>query len=188
MTQSPKATPKSHFSARREVPPDRRPLPVQSRGKVMLSRTARLVTGLRSLTMAVPLIVCLFASGVLHAQDAAPRLRSDSDVATAGYFRLSWETDAARAELQEASSPEFHNPVTAYLGPDRATVFSGKPNGTWYYRVRALGNPHAGPWSEPVAVVVAHHSLSRALMFLALGIFIFIAMVLLVVRGPGKVE
>lgn len=142
----------------------------------------------RAFSLVIPLLACLFASAPVHAQLQAPRLTSDSDTATAGYFRLSWQTDAARAELQEATGPAFSNPTTAYIGPDRATVFSGKSNGTWYYRVRALGNPHVGPWSEPVAVVVAHHSLSRALMFLSLGIFIFIAMVVMVVRGPGKVE
>lgn len=115
----------------------------------------------------------------------APRLAVDNSVATAGFYRLSWETGNTQVELQEATEPGFNNPATAYRGPDRATVISGKPNGTWFYRLRALEN-RRGPWSEPLTVTVAHHSLSRAFVFLGLGVTVFIATVLMVVRGSDK--
>jgi hypothetical protein len=103
----------------------------------------------------------------------APRLSVDNTVVTAGFYRLSWEAG-------------FDNPATTYTGPDRATVISGKPNGSWFYRIRTLQDKNAGPWSEPLTVTVAHHSLTRALLFLALGVTVFIATVLMIVRGSEK--
>lgn len=133
-------------------------------------------------------LVCLFMIGSIQAQVSVPQLSSDSDVASAGFFRLSWETAAERVELQEDTSPDFRNPITAYLGSDRAAVISGKADGTWYYRIRAMDDAQGGAWSEPLAVVVEHHSLSRALMFLSLGVIVFVAIVLMIMRGPGKAE
>ncbi len=121
------------------------------------------------------------------ADDAvAPRLSVDNSLATAGFYRLSWETGNERVELQEATEPGFVHPSMAYTGPDRATVISGKPSGTRFYRIRGLDNQRVGPWSEPLAVTVAHHSLSRALLFLGLGVTVFIATVLMIVRGSDK--
>jgi len=130
----------------------------------------------------------LLISGTGYAGDQVPRLSVDNAVASAGFFRLSWETDAKRVELQVDSSPDFQDPTTAYLGPDRATVISGKPDGTLYYRIRALGNPSSGPWSEPVMVEIRHHSLARALMFLSLGILVFSITVIAIVRGSVKAQ
>ncbi|MGD2112935.1 MAG: fibronectin type III domain-containing protein [Gammaproteobacteria bacterium] len=137
----------------------------------------------RALLLAV---ACLLAAAPLQTVHPAPRLDSDRDIAAAGFYRLAWETDAERIELQEATGPGFQKPLTLYTGPDRATVISGKPDGTWYYRVRAAGNPPGGPWSDPVAVTVAHHSLSRALLFLALGVGVFVAIVGVIVRAAGQ--
>jgi hypothetical protein len=134
-------------------------------------------------------LVCLLTAGSIQADNHAPKLSSDHEIATAGFFQLSWEADAKRVELQEASSLAFREPTTLYIGPDSKSVISGKPNGSWYYRVRALNvhdqNLQASAWSEPVTVLVAHHDLSRALMFLSLGIIVFIGIVVVIVRGEG---
>jgi len=106
-------------------------------------------------------------------------------VATAGFYRLSWVTEAEQAELQEATDPAFHDPVTLYTGPDRASVLSGKPDGTRYYRVRGITNATPGRWSEPVRVTVEHHDLRRAFLFLALGFSVFVAILVTVVRGAS---
>jgi hypothetical protein len=116
----------------------------------------------------------------------APRLSVDSPTATAGFFRLHWADPAPVFELQEASGPGFNHATTLYRGPDTATVVSGKPDGTWYYRVRAATDAGSGVWSDTVAVTVDHHDLGRALMFLALGFCVFIAIVLTVLRGKGS--
>lgn len=127
-------------------------------------------------------LACLLIAGPIQADSHAPQLSSDHEVATAGFFRLSWKTTAKRVELQEANSLSFSHPKTLYTGPDSNSVISGKSNGSWYYRVRAL-DPQIGAWSDPVTVLVAHHDLSRALMFLSLGIIVFVGIVVLIVRG-----
>lgn len=142
----------------------------------------------RMLSIVVAVLACLAATVSIYAQTEAPRLSVDNDIASAGFFRLSWETDAESVELQQATGSDFRKPITVYIGPDRAAVISGKPDGAWYYRVRAVNNSRAGPWSEPVTVAVAHHSLSRALMFLTLGVIVFIAIVLVIVRGSEKTQ
>jgi hypothetical protein len=128
----------------------------------------------------------LFSVTLSLAANAPPRLSSDTDVATAGFFRLTWETDADRIELQQASKGDFRKPVTLYIGSDRASVVSGKPNGTWFYRIRAINDGQPGPWSKPVKVTVAHHSLYRAFTFLSLGIIVFISIVVVVIRGSRE--
>jgi hypothetical protein len=131
------------------------------------------------------LLVCLDTA---PARDdvRAPRLHADTDIATAGFYRLSWEAGAGRVELQEAESPGFAHPATRYLGHDRATVISGRPDGVWYYRLRSRDDARAGPWSETVRVTVQHHPLSRALLFFGLGIAVFLATLLMILRGTGQ--
>lgn len=133
-------------------------------------------------------MICLLPAGLTVAMASTPRLSSDSEIATAGFFRLSWETDAARVEVQEATSTDFQDAKTVYTGRDRAAVMSGKSNGTWYYRVRGLSQVQAGPWSQAVAVTVAHHRLSRALMYLLLGVIVFVAILTMVVRGSRNTQ
>ncbi|MGD2113182.1 MAG: fibronectin type III domain-containing protein [Gammaproteobacteria bacterium] len=131
------------------------------------------------------LLCCLLVPPVIQARPPVPRLQSDTEIATAGYFRLSWETVAAGVELQESTGADFRDPHTAYLGPDRATVISGKPDGIWYYRIRARDEQQAGAWSTPVQVTVAHHGLHRALVFFGLGVLVFLATIALITRGTG---
>ena len=138
------------------------------------------------------LAALLLTFGLAHAggtpPSASPELSADTTVATAGYFGLSWGLAGeaggapARFELQEAPDPAFAAPRTLYAGPDRATALSGRPDGTYYYRVRADG----GAWSPVVAVEVAHHSLVRAGLFFALGAAVFVATVVLILRGDAR--
>lgn len=116
----------------------------------------------------------------------APRLKSDTVIATAGFFRLNWQTNAKVVELQESADPDYQNAESLYRGQDRATVISGKPNGHWYYRIRTIEPDNPGPWSDTVEVEVAHHGLIRAFTFLGLGLIVFIATIMLIVRGPEE--
>lgn len=131
-------------------------------------------------------LLCLGVAAAMEARAAAPRLAVDSGVATAGYYRLSWETDSVHAELQQAGGAGFGDAATLYRGPDRATVISGRPDGIWYYRVRAIEAGQPGPWSEPLSVTVRHHSLGRAIAFFALGLLVFLGILLLVTRGAWQ--
>lgn len=117
---------------------------------------------------------------------ASPQLQSDAPVSTAGYFTLSWQDQGGGSyELQQSASHRFDKAVTLYRGPDRATVISGLANGDYFYRVRDLGgNP--GGWSETVKVTVAHHPLSRALLFFGLGAIMFLITVTVLIRGARR--
>ena len=148
-----------------------------------LTRALRQKRQIRMPIVLVPALACLLTTGVIRAQTPVPELSVDHETATAGFYSLNWAADAESFELQEASSPNFDNTTTAYSGPDRATVFSGKADGTRHYRVRASVNGQPGPWSDPVTVTVAHHNLGRALLFMALGFIVFVAIALTIVLG-----
>lgn len=126
---------------------------------------------------------------------ASPTLSADTEVATAGFFRLSWSlpepaaTDAGietRFELQQAPSAAFAHPHVVYTGPDRASTFSGFENGDYYFRVRNAGGDADSPWSAVTEVRVRHHPLERALLFFALGALVFLATLVLILRGPSE--
>lgn len=117
---------------------------------------------------------------------SAPTLSSDTDIAGAGYYRLSWETDYPKVELQEALDASFAGATSIYSGSDHASLLSGKSNATYYYRVRGIDADDPSDWSQPVSVKVAHHSLDRAFSILGLGFVIFLALVVVILRGEGK--
>lgn len=111
-------------------------------------------------------------------------LASDSDVATAGFFQLTWDSDGP-IELQESMDPEFTRASVIYTGADTARIISGKPDGDWYYRARPASGD-SGVWSRPVKVTVRHHSLARALTFFAVGATVFAATLVLIVNGSRR--
>lgn len=131
-------------------------------------------------------VLLLAAPPALQARTAlpAPQLSSNTDIATAGFYRLNWETaEPGDVQLQEADYPDFHDARLRYEGPDDASVISGMRDGTRYYRARIIDNDQASPWSKAVAVTVAHHPLSRAFMFFTLGVVVFVATLLMVIGG-----
>ncbi|MEX2496835.1 MAG: hypothetical protein WD448_12140 [Woeseia sp.] len=111
------------------------------------------------------------------------QLRSDTEVATAGYFQLRWAADSP-VELQEDQTPDFTSPRTLYSGSDKARILSGKSDGDWYYRARPATS--RGAWSDTVGVTVRHHSLERAVGFFALGAVVFLATLILIVSGARR--
>lgn len=126
--------------------------------------------------MILILIVC--SSPVL-----AVELNSSTDVATSGYYTLSWETPEAGVELQESGDPGFSDARTLYRGHDSATLISGRQDGDWYYRLRPLDQDD---WSEPAKVTVSHHGLGQAFGFLGIGLIVFLATVILIVHGTTR--
>lgn len=138
-------------------------------------------------------IACLFLLSVvvlpLPVLSSNIHLDSDTEVATAGYFRLSWwldamvEKDNIEYQLQRSGQPDFARFKVAYLGPDLARVVSGKSDGEYYYRIRAIqhGVPLTG-WSNVVRISVAHHSLFRALMFFVAGAMVFFSLLIFILK------
>ena len=143
---------------------------------------------LRTLLLGALLLTCQVPGALALTSLPSPSLSSDTEIASAGFYRLSWQKtgDAVQVELQEANDPSFAHAALHYQGPDDASVISGKPNGTWYYRAREINGQQAGPWSETVKVTVAHHPLSRAFMFFSLGVIVFVATLLMVISGTKR--
>ena len=116
-------------------------------------------------------------------------LQSDTDTASAGYFRLVWQSSvpAATYQLQESIDPGFSDPDILYRGPDTARTISGRSNGTYYYRARAMTESGGtGNWSQPVKVTVAHHALIKAGGFFAVGALVFLSTLSLIVIGNRR--
>jgi hypothetical protein len=142
-----------------------------------------------SLCSPTRLLILLFAfwlaplNTVMGVQSVA--LASDTQVATAGYFRLSWHTEHSPNlfRLLEADNPRFNHSKVIYEGPDLARVLSGKSNGSYYYRVAELQGHTPISVSNTVKVDVAHHSLTKAFLFFAIGAAVFLATLLLILRG-----
>ena len=118
----------------------------------------------------------------LPAGAGAVALRTSTPLATAGYYQLTWTADGP-VELVESDDPAFSRSRLVYSGPDHATVLSGKRDGTWFYRARRSGTGEPGPWGDPLEITVRHHSLSRALLFFAIGGIVFGMTVLLIATG-----
>jgi hypothetical protein len=135
------------------------------------------------LTLSVLFVPLASAAGSLP----PPLLKTDTPMATAGFYRLTWiwHGDGQPIfELQEAATPEFDHPRVLYDGADEASSLSGREDGSYYYRVRARsdGDP-AGPWSDTVEVTVQHHPLWRAIAFFAGGAVVFLATFALIIGG-----
>ncbi|MBD3669341.1 MAG: hypothetical protein HUJ29_01095 [Gammaproteobacteria bacterium] len=139
---------------------------------------------LNNLFFHISLFLLLAFSPMLFATEGI-KLSSDSDVATAGYYQLSWETEqsADRFRLIEADNPRFSQSKILYEGPDLAMILSGKSNGTYYYRVAALSQQSQDLVSNTLKVEVDHHSMTKAMLFFSIGAIVFLATLILILRG-----
>jgi hypothetical protein len=66
--------------------------------------------------------------------------------------------------LEQSDNPDFKQPVVRYHGPQPASVLTGLPEGTHYFRLRLVSS---GTWSEPLATTVRF--VPRGQLFLLLG-------------------
>jgi hypothetical protein len=95
-----------------------------------------------------------------------------------GYFQLHWEADEP-IRLVEAPGADFTTPTAIYTGSDTGHVASGKPDGTWYYRLESADVSQV--LSNTATITVRHHSLQRALTFFTIGAAVFLATLGLIV-------
>lgn len=83
------------------------------------------------------------AATIENVPDIAPEAPSSITVPTSstnGTFAVTWGSatgTVTRYELQEATDSAFTTTSTAYSGTALTTTIADKPNGTYYYRVRA---------------------------------------------------
>ena len=139
---------------------------------------------------ALGLLLLLCATTV----QAAPKivLHSDTVLATAGYYQLTWSWPDAPANIKYtleeiASTKQSKKSRDVYYGPDLASVISGKPNGTYQYLVSAIGpNQRIVAQSNQLEVVVAYHSLIRTIFIFMLGALVFIAILVMALRESAR--
>lgn len=108
-----------------------------------------------------------------------------------GVYQLAWNAGAGGADtgamrVEEARDADFSEPRLLYRGEDHATIVTGRADGDYHYRLRA--DAAGSGVVARVTVSVRHHPLARALSFFAAGLFVFLATVWLVVRGPEPVS
>lgn len=97
-----------------------------------------------------------------------------------GNLKLSWSAgNGSTYILERSQSADFLQSAVRYRGPDRARFISGLPDGTYFFRVKAVN----GKWSAPVTVNVRHQSLDLALTLFGIGAVVFLLTVVLVVHG-----
>ena len=114
-----------------------------------------------------------------------------SNYTNSGSIKLGWhsqvtsgDTAIVEFELQRALRSDFSDAKPYYRGPDLATYISGLANGQYYFRIREVdGNRALSRWSDPVEVIVEHHSLKLAFTLFFIGAVVFALTVLVVLRG-----
>ena len=128
--------------------------------------------------------LCLLPVTTLWANSIT--LSSDTQQSSAGYFQLQWAWPDAPQDVQYTLQERQRDAQfkTIYQGGDQASVISGKPNGRYEYKV--LASTHALADSMPsntIQVEVKHHSLRNALILFALGLFIFLSILFVILRN-----
>jgi hypothetical protein len=127
-------------------------------------------------------IVLLLTALLFATALPAMELEIAPEISNTGTFNIHWQgSDGARYDLIEQRADGDSHIV--YRGSDTARVMTGLPNGRYSYRVRTEHGGDPGPWSEPAAVTVAHHPLTRAFAFFGVGLLVFLATIALILRG-----
>jgi hypothetical protein len=133
------------------------------------------------------LVLVVSFPGMPQAASHAPEISASPDLARAGYFHLRWaldDVDVDHYTVEEAADPDFTESGVLYEGADRATVISGRGDGTFHFRVRAtLSDGGESGWSDTQTVEVAHHPRAQAIGLFILGGLVFLATVGLIVAG-----
>jgi len=140
-------------------------------------------------------LLCGIAVAQPVSENAIPVFTSPNPaVSDSGYTKLVWSysnypviPEHIEFELQQSTSIDFQNSVLKYKGQDTATYISGLPNGTYFFRIRAIhhNTQQSGEWSEPLTLAVQHHSLYLAFILMAVGAVVFASTVAVIVRGAA---
>ena len=134
----------------------------------------------------LPLFICLYLLPATTLWAQSITLSSDTQQSSAGYFQLQWAWPDAPQDVQytlreRQRDTEFK---TIYTGTDQASVISGKHDGNYEYTVLASANSLADTvQSNTVDVEVKHHSLRDALIIFALGLFIFLSILIVILHN-----
>lgn len=90
-------------------------------------------------------------------------------------------------QLQQAAQPDFADAVTRYQGPEQGSVLTGFAEGTYYFRVRALGpEGEPGPWLDTFVFEVEYADMRLVYSLMATGVIVFILTVGAILAGHRK--
>ena len=104
-------------------------------------------------------------------------LSCPSSTSTTGAYRLSWTGEEGTTfQLVE-------NGDVLYQGTETATTVSGRPEGDYVYQVSILGAEGATSWSDPCEVTVTPPPLELAFGLFGLGLAVFVAVAITILRG-----
>jgi len=96
-------------------------------------------------------------SVVVATLPTAPTLDVISNPDFDGSFAVSWSAVAGATSyvLEEDNNAGFTSPTQVYSGAPASANVTGRPDGTYYYRVKAVNCLGASPWSNVQSVAVA---------------------------------
>lgn len=117
--------------------------------------------------------------------DQVVRLEANP-IPESGRVEFSWPNPgSAEVVLQQAADADFESPVIRYEGKDSASVITGLPEGTHYFRVGTSGSD---TWSDAVEIEVAFVSRGRLYLLLGLGGIVVLATVGAIIGGHWRTE
>ena len=135
------------------------------------------------------LVLTVLTIGILATLTASGEVFLDApDSTDTGHFTLSWgvtEDDGSVHffVVEQAREADFSDARILYEGDATASSMSGLLDGVYHYRARLSDSDI---WSDPIAVVVQHHSLTQAFIFLGMGAVVFLATGVLIIAGHIK--
>lgn len=137
-----------------------------------------------------PLVFSYSLSPVIADSVSTANFNATPEMSTDGFYLLKWANISSGEKgeylIEESISPSFIEPVVVYRGPDTATSISGKRDGVYYYRLSVYKSDKPVHTSKTITVEVSHHSLDRALRFMAVGAVVFLATSFMILAGHLK--
>lgn len=113
--------------------------------------------------------------------DFTDRADLEEAVSDNGTVTLSWEKpESLEVELQQSDSEDFSKATTRYQGTDPASVITGLPEGTHYFRI---ADATTSEWSAPLAMKVEFFPRWKLWLILTIGAGVVLATIGTIVAG-----
>ncbi len=113
--------------------------------------------------------------------DFTDRAGLEDSVSDNGTVTLSWKKpEALEIELQQSDSEDFTESTIRYKGTDAASVLTGLPEGTHYFRIADAGTSE---WSAPLAMKVEFFPRWKLWLILSIGACVVLATMGIIVVG-----
>lgn len=128
-------------------------------------------------------VAFLFCGNPLEAEivDFTDRAELEAAISDNGTVTLSWKKpDTLEIELQQSTTKDFAEISTRYRGTDSASVLTGLPEGTHYFRI---ADASTSEWSAPLAMKVEFFPRWKLWLILSIGAGVVLATIGAIVAG-----